>query len=379
MKNLLKTNNKPPLISHEVPLSLFEESQNFNDYDYCLIHLTEESDEYLKYFQKALRLGRRVIIDNSVFELGEAFDIDHFANSLLSVIKDISPVQSARLVTYVIPDVLYKGKETVNKVLEWNDKFPYGGNPLQRTPIPGKRMAVAQGSSYQELTWCFGKIHDKVDIVGISFNCLAFTEVFERLLPESKLPTVLKWSAGRLAYLVKLAKLYKDPPNVSVLYKKAPLHLLGCGTPQEMYYIFNYSKKWMQIKSYLGLDSDSLETLLDTQIFPDWVRAIPILSHTTLGETLELLAYIADFIYSTDTSNPIIHGLDQTQYREEWGSITKGYQASKLGYDEEKNPFKGPGVDFKNNHIKLADLMFKEIKLNSEMENNIKEFRSYCK
>ena len=53
-------------IAHESPKSIFEEVQRFTDYDYALVHLFEEDEEYLKQFQQAIKKGREVILDNSV-------------------------------------------------------------------------------------------------------------------------------------------------------------------------------------------------------------------------------------------------------------------------------------------------------------------------
>ena len=40
-------------ISHEVPITLLEESKTFNDYDYCLPHLLDQHDLYEQYFRQA--------------------------------------------------------------------------------------------------------------------------------------------------------------------------------------------------------------------------------------------------------------------------------------------------------------------------------------
>ena len=60
-------------IAHEAPKSIFNEMQKFTDYDYALVHLLEEDEEYLKLFEEAILKGREVILDNSIFELEEAF------------------------------------------------------------------------------------------------------------------------------------------------------------------------------------------------------------------------------------------------------------------------------------------------------------------
>ena len=60
-------------ISHEVPLCLLEDSLDFNDYDYCLVHLLDKDKDYVDFFMKAKQQGRYIILDNSLHELGEAY------------------------------------------------------------------------------------------------------------------------------------------------------------------------------------------------------------------------------------------------------------------------------------------------------------------
>ena len=38
-------------IAHESPKSIFEDVQRFTDYDYALVHLFEEDEEYLNQFK----------------------------------------------------------------------------------------------------------------------------------------------------------------------------------------------------------------------------------------------------------------------------------------------------------------------------------------
>jgi hypothetical protein len=72
-------------VSHETPLCLLEDSRLFNDYDYCLPHLLDQEQGYQDYFTTSKAKGRYIIMDNSLHELGEAYDsgrllywIDHF-------------------------------------------------------------------------------------------------------------------------------------------------------------------------------------------------------------------------------------------------------------------------------------------------------------
>ena len=84
------------LVSHETPVSFLETSRRYNDYDYALVHLFETNPEYYSFFKASKTLGREVLLDNSIFELGEAFDTKKF----VKYVKELEPTY------YVVPDVL---------------------------------------------------------------------------------------------------------------------------------------------------------------------------------------------------------------------------------------------------------------------------------
>ena len=55
-------------IAHEAPLDIFDEVQRLTDYDYALVHLLEENGRYRDTFERAVKQGREVILDNSIFD-----------------------------------------------------------------------------------------------------------------------------------------------------------------------------------------------------------------------------------------------------------------------------------------------------------------------
>ena len=69
-------------VSHESPIALLPESTEYNDYQYCLVHLMEEQEEYkewfLEKFQTKVPYGE-ILLDNSIFELKEAFNSEKYA------------------------------------------------------------------------------------------------------------------------------------------------------------------------------------------------------------------------------------------------------------------------------------------------------------
>ena len=67
-------------VSHESPITLLPESLLYNDYQYCLVHLMEENEEYRDWFLTVnKRFGAEGLLDNSIFELGDTFDPDEYS------------------------------------------------------------------------------------------------------------------------------------------------------------------------------------------------------------------------------------------------------------------------------------------------------------
>jgi hypothetical protein len=221
-------------IAHESPKSIFKEIQAVTDYDYALVHLFEEDPEYLKLFQDALANGREVILDNSIFELEEAFDAVKFAQW----------VQELKPTWYIVPDALENAKKTCSQMAAWN---------MHYRDLPGKKIGVVQGKTYKQIKTCY-EYMDKtadVDMIAISFDYSYYTET----IPHPN--KYVSWMLGRV-------KLLGDLLRDGVINEDKPHHLLGCGLPQEFAFYKDY--KW---------------------------------------------------IYSLDTSNPVVHGIKGVEYRED--------------------------------------------------------------
>ena len=224
-------------IAHEAPIDIFNEVQSRTDYDYALVHLLEESFRYRDVFEGAVKRGREVILDNSIFELEEAFEADRFAMW----------VERLKPTWYIVPDALENAEKTMQQAADWFKK--YGDI------VPGKSIGVVQGKTYEEIRDCYKAMDEiaKVDMIAISFDYSYYT----KSVPHPN--KYVSWMLGRVKLL---GDLLKD----GIINKNKPHHLLGCGLPQE----FSF---------YRHADYN--------------------------------------FIYSLDTSNPVVHGIKQIEYQPE--------------------------------------------------------------
>mgnify|MGYP000167813544 CR=1 FL=1 len=122
-------------ISHEVPFCLLSKSLEFNDYDYCLPHLLDQNEMYKNHFIKAKKDGRYIIMDNSLHELGVAYDSDR----LIHWINELKPNE------FIVPDVWQDQTATLVNAKRWQSiKLPEGVT----------KVAVVQAQSYHEALEC---------------------------------------------------------------------------------------------------------------------------------------------------------------------------------------------------------------------------------
>ena len=190
-------------IAHEAPVSILNKIDEVTDYSYCLVHLLDENEEYKTHFQRLVKKGREVILDNSIFELGTAFNGEVYLNH----IEKLNPAW------YIIPDVLENCEQTIQNVQEWS-----------KYKLPQKSIGVVQGKSVEEIAYCYQNIEPYVDKVAISFDYSFFID--EEL--NGILPTKFHhYVYGRDALLNNLLNVR------NVINTNKPHHLLGCGLPQE--------------------------------------------------------------------------------------------------------------------------------------------------
>jgi len=220
-------------IAHESPKSIFLEVQKVTDYDYALVHLFDEDPEYKEMFYKAKADGREIVLDNSIFELGEAFDMQKFANWVI----DLKPSW------YIVPDSLENAHETMNNMEIWEKEY------LSSIPKECKRIGVVQGKTYDEIVMCYTYMKTTgVDKIAIPFDLSLYTE----MVPHPN--TFMSYMLGRIALI---GRLYED----KILDVNRPHHLLGTALPQE--------GKFYDSKHYSFIDSVDTSNPVVHGIVPD--------------------------------------------------------------------------------------------------------------
>lgn len=203
-------------IAHESPLSLLRFSRTYNDYDYALVHLFETEPEYFAFFEQSIYEGRQVILDNSIFELGTAFDSDSFAYW----INKLKPTE------YIIPDVLEDAAGTMKNAAEWKSKY---------SNLPGKKIGVVQGKDYKDLVDCYRFLDEEINVdkIAISFDYSYYLKVC---------PHPNKWMGfvnGRVQTLTKML-------DEGIININKPHHLLGCALPIEFMFYRDSKFNWLE-------------------------------------------------------------------------------------------------------------------------------------
>ena len=219
------------LVAHEAPLKIMRRVRELTDYCYCLVHLLEENEEYRNFFFESKKLGRKIILDNSLYELGEAYNHDKFINWLYELEPD----------EYIIPDVFQDYKANIKSFEEFLVKFDSG-------TFRGKSIGVIQGKNYQELKDSYLFMSEHADKIAISFgydyfwqqalegwDINVYNEIVTSPLNNAKRVKEV-WKPT--AYSVFRPMLLKQFVDEGVINYTKPHHLLGCGLPSEF---LNYS------------------------------------------------------------------------------------------------------------------------------------------
>ena len=214
-------------VSHEVPLSLMEQSRQFNDYDYALAHLVNFNVQYKDFFVESRKLKRDVFLDNSCYELGKPVQ----NAELYKATKLCSPTH------VILPD--YPGSK--DKTLDYSLKFT---ETIKKLEYQGKFIGVIQGENYDEYVECYKSFDKELregDWIAIPFRVRGFDE--EAMKSANTGTQVHAYSR-----ILLIQKMMKD----NIINTGRDHHLLGCSDPVEFStYTYNYHrrKKYQFIKS----------------------------------------------------------------------------------------------------------------------------------
>lgn len=207
-------------IAHEAPVSLLYDIDRETDYSYFLVHLFEENAAYLKWAKDVVAQGRECILDNSIFELGTAFNTEAY----VKWINEIKPTY------YIIPDAL----EDKDKTTELFNMFT-----KQYRDLPGLTIAVAQGKTYEEFCACYTYLVEKVDKIAIPFDLSFLQNLFDEKYSYYKNhPLISPLTKSSMGRVILIDKMIDD--NIINTDKKH--HLLGCFLASEFRSYKNESK-----------------------------------------------------------------------------------------------------------------------------------------
>ena len=196
-------------VSHELPINMLDQSYEINDYEYCLPHLLDQNPIYEEHFRYARERGRYIIMDNSLHELGEAYDTDR----LMYWIKELEPDE------FIVPDVWQDKTATLVNAKQWMSvKLPEGTT----------KVAVVQAKNYHEAFECYNilKIQGYKKI-AFSYGADWYSEEFPHPNP------LVGKMMGRI---MTISKMYKS----KLIEETDRVHLLGCALPQEFGYYADF-------------------------------------------------------------------------------------------------------------------------------------------
>jgi hypothetical protein len=167
----------------------------------------EENEEYHDWFSTVnKRFGSEVLLDNSIFELGESFDPEKYVHW----VKELDPN------FYIVPDVLEDAEGTMQQWRNWDEVF----RPPENKSL---RIGVVQGKTWQELVDCYRFMAEEADYIAISFDYSYYKYTG---YGRDKLDL---WCTGRQRFI-------QDLINKGYWEWSKPHHLLGCSLAKEFRY-----------------------------------------------------------------------------------------------------------------------------------------------
>ena len=203
MQNQKRDMTEKIKVSHEVPFCLLENSLKFNDYQYCLPHLMDENEEYKNFFlEYRKQKDSYIIMDNSLHELGKAYDTDRLWYWINKLMPD----------EFIVPDAWEDKTRSIINAKTWASvDFPEGI----------KKVAVVQAKSIQDALECYNTYKDLgYQKIAFSYGASYYNEISSH--PNKDMGKAL----GRIQLI---SWLYEK----GIIVDNDEVHLLGCAVPQE--------------------------------------------------------------------------------------------------------------------------------------------------
>lgn len=194
-------------VSHEAPISYMKQVRGMIDYDYILPHLLDKNEEYKQYFQESKEMGRYIIMDNSLHELGEPYDLERLDYWMNYFKPD----------EFIVPDYWQDKTSTLVSAKQWINK----NYPKETTPV-----AVVQANNKNEARECY-RILKHQGYQKIAFSYGADWYYNEGLITSNKASNSSVCKAHGRYNIIK--EFYQD----GLIKKSDRVHLLGCNVPQE--------------------------------------------------------------------------------------------------------------------------------------------------
>lgn len=196
------------IVNHELPLDMIHKSPQLNDYDFVLPHLLDQYPEYLEMMKSFKEDNKRyMIMDNSLHELGEAYNFDRLKHWVF----ELKPNE------FIVPDVWEDSNATLSQAKYWMDWYKNNIDNLEGVEL----TAVVQATSYEEAINCYVLLKELgYKKIAFSYGAEYYAEIVGH--PNKDLSKAL----GRIAVVTRLLK-------DEIIESGDRIHLLGCSVPQE--------------------------------------------------------------------------------------------------------------------------------------------------
>ena len=207
-------------ISHEFPENYYLEglTEDLVDYQYCLAHRFQSNVHYRDYFRNYKSLGGEVYLDNSLYELGTAFDGQIYQK----IIRVLEPDY------YFLPDVFNQTTSNIESQLTF-----FKNMPRDIFPSVSKPIAVCHGMTPKDIISSFRILNSALPdyaMIAIPFGSHAWLneENDPKYLRKSKCEDDnARMAANRGIFLNRYYK----------TLRKRNIHLLGCKGLREIPFI----------------------------------------------------------------------------------------------------------------------------------------------